>query len=127
MRVCARAYVGACLCALHVNEVRTVCIFKLVGQRGGEKVTGNERCLTAVMLLMRVSPRSAPTGMELTSQSEISLKFYLSYLWAFAKCYLCTCRQSKCGIPMALCAAKLLLRQRCKVFLLYIHQLLNSS
>lgn len=88
-----RARACACSCVLHANEVRAVCIFKLVGQRGGEKVTGNERCLTAAAPLMRVSPRSAPTGVELTSESEISLKFYLSYLWAFAKW--CLCRQSE--------------------------------
>lgn len=88
-----RSCACACSCVLHANEVRAVCIFKLVGQRGGEKVTGNERCLTAAAPLMRVSPRSAPTGVELTSESEISLKFYLSYLWAFAKC--CLCRQSE--------------------------------
>lgn len=55
-----------------------VCIFKLVGQRGGEKVTGNERCLTAVMQLMRVSSRSAPTGMKMTGESETSLALKFS-------------------------------------------------
>lgn len=63
----------ACVCACNVNEVCTICIFKLVGQGGGEKVTGNEMCLTAMMLLMRVLPRSTPNGMKVAVESKISL------------------------------------------------------
>ncbi len=65
--------VCVCVCVSYVNEVCKVCIFKLVEQRGGEKVTGNERCLTAVVLLMRVSPCPTLTGMKMMGQREISL------------------------------------------------------
>lgn len=85
MFVCVRACMRSrpCVHAWNVNEVCAICIFKLVGQGGGEKVTGNEMCLTAVMLLMRVSPRSTPNGMKMAGESKISwaLKFNLSNLW----------------------------------------------
>lgn len=78
--MCVRARVRAC----NVNEARAICIFKLVGQGGGENVTGNEMRLTAVMLLMSVSPRSTPSGTKLAGESKMSwvLKFNLSNLWA---------------------------------------------
>lgn len=62
----------ACVCLSCVFELCMVCIFKLVGQSGGEKVTANERCLTAPMLLKRVSPCFAQTCVKIMGESKVS-------------------------------------------------------
>lgn len=61
------------VCVRHVNEMCMVCIFKPVEQSGGEKVTGNGRCLTAPMLLMRASPCFTQTCVKMMGESKVSV------------------------------------------------------